>query len=145
MMYSRSLLLLLLLLLTTVGCSLDTLQPRPSAWEARIVGQAEFASLAGSAGVVSQIGATQVSVQVSGAEPGRAFAWRLHAGTCASLGPGLGTSLDYPTLHAGPGGSASGSASISQMLDPAGMYTLLIRTPDGTIAACGNLVRQDFS
>jgi len=137
--------LLLLLIPFVAACSIEPMQPRPSAWEASIEGRAEFAGLAGSAGVVSQIGATQMTVQISGAEAGRSFDWRLHAGSCASLGPGLGTSLDYPPLHAGTGGSASRTATISRMLEPAGVYTLVIRTSDGIIAACGNLVRQDFS
>jgi hypothetical protein len=127
-------------LLPLAACGVTEPQQAPGAWDVTITGRGEYPQLRGTAGVASQFGATNAALRIEG-YPNAVFTWRLHRGSCATPGTGIGVPERYPELRLGSAGSAEASASINQMLDRDGEFSLIVRTAAGAVAACGDLRR----
>jgi hypothetical protein len=141
---SRSLgtLLALVPLLGTAGCNDAITQPPASVWETEFSSTEPRAAFNGQAGVVSQLGATTVSIVVERGEAGAEFGWHLIRGTCTQLVASIGAPERYPPLVLNEAGSAERFATIGQMLDPAGQYAVVVHTDGGVRRlACGDLQR----
>lgn len=133
-----------LLVLALGACTTLTTQPEPSGWNAEILGEGEYPNLKGTLGAGSQMGATVVEIQLLGVAS-TLFNWRLATGTCISIRSNVGAASAYPSILTTAQGSGTSRAELNQMLSPDGQYVVVIRTEDGEIAGCGNLVRQVFS
>jgi hypothetical protein len=123
------------------GCNTGT-NPVQTRWEADLE-PVPPAIVGGQVAAVTQFGRTHASIQITHGEPGSTYAWRLNAGTCASVGETQGGEAAYPILTAGESGSASADAVLSAVFRPDQVLVArVILQSEGnqeTVVACGAL------
>lgn len=120
-----------LLVVFTAACSIDLMQPAPSAWQARTLlpgGSLATAEVL----AASQFGNTEVTIQLDGAEPGVEYRWHIRRGTCEVPDLVFGGTARYPLLQVPEGGSLRVTIHLAGMMDPAGPYTVEIELEGGT-------------
>jgi hypothetical protein len=127
------------------GCS-DAVLPLVTAWLAELRQVSPAHRVSGQVGVLSQPGRSETTIQITGADEGVTYAWRILTGTCASKGDVVGGRASYPRLQIGADGAASGETTLSRELNPEGQFAAwLFRLAVGgaeTDAACGVLRRS---
>lgn len=100
-------------------------------------------SVNGTADAVASIGRTLVTVNITGATPGARHPWHVHAGSCGSNGPIVGSASDYPVIEVDSDGRERVVATLSLQLDEDDDYYVNVhQSPEqlGVIVACGELV-----
>jgi hypothetical protein len=128
----------------TGGVDVDVESPTKHGedWNARLTGQGANSSITGDfkAAVIS--GASDFTVNISGAPAGAVLPWHVHEGTCGSGGPIVGDASAYSPLTVGNDGRAQGQAKVSVSLNEATKYHVNVHaspTQLATIVACGDL------
>ena len=131
--------------LCLVACS-DAVLPLLSTWQADLQPVSPAQRVSGQVGVLSQAGRSATTIQITRADEGVAYAWRILTGSCGSRGDVVGGRAAYPQLQVGADGVASGETVLSRELNPEGEYAAwLFRLAAGggeADAACGLLRRS---
>ncbi len=131
--------------LCLAACS-DAVLPLVTTWQASLQPVSPAQRVSGQVGVLSQPGRSETTIQITGADEGVTYAWRILTGTCGSQGDVVGGRASYPQLQAGADGLAAGETTLSRELNPEGEYaSWLFRLLAGggeTAAACGVLRRS---
>jgi len=98
------------------------------------------ATVGGRAVALTQFGRTEVSIQISDAEPGVSYAWRVDSGTCQNAGIIQGGDASYPGLTPGPGGTATANAILSVIFPATGAFAVRVLLEDTEeVVSCGEL------
>ncbi len=127
------------------ACS-DAVLPLLTAWQAELKPVSPVQRVTGQVAVLSQPGRSETTIQITGADEGVTYAWRILTGTCGSQGDVVGGRASYPQLLAGADGVATGETVLSRELNPEGEYAAwmfrLVAGGGETAAACGVLRRS---
>lgn len=127
------------------ACS-DAVLPLVTTWQASLQPVSPAQRVSGQVGVLSQPGRSETTIQITGADEGVTYAWRILTGTCGSQGDVVGGRASYPQLHAGADGVATGETVLSRELNPEGEYAAwtfrLVAGGAEIDAACGVLRRS---
>ena len=131
---------------TTGRVAVDVHSPlqKGTVWDAKLTPPATSAASANVAGTVRADvlnGQTTLAVRVTGLTPGASHPWRVHEGTCGSVGAQFGEAYAYPPLLVNDQGIAEGTAKLPA-LDIARKYKvrLFVSASDSTSeVVCGNL------
>ena len=127
--------------LALAGCK-GTTAPLLTQWEGTLF-PVRPATVGGRVVAVTQHGRTDLGILIEDGEPDTTYGWRVNAGTCESQGTMQGGIASYTLLDASGGGSAEGSASISQLFRPDDQYAARVYVFDegqDAVVACGELV-----
>ena len=112
-------------------------------FDAMLDGRGEYNDVNGSVRAVASLGATAVTISLSGTEPGAVHPWHIHYGRCGSGGSVVGPERDYPLLTADAEGSDRVTTTIPVQLDDATRYHVnvhLSQERQEVIVACSDLL-----
>jgi hypothetical protein len=123
--------------------------PHPVTWDVELGGAAGFDDVTGEGVVTATLASFEVEIELGGLAAG-SYDWELAAGTCAEPGGRIGAASAYEELTSDAGGNASGSATVTAVLAPAGNYHIAVFSSDGESneqvrvdVACGDLDRRE--
>ena len=120
------------------ACSSST-APLFTQWEGNLV-PIPPATVEGRAAAVTQFGRTEISIQITDAEPGVSYGWRVDTGSCQNPGILQGGDASYPGLTPGPGGTATANAILSALFPATGAYAARVFLEESEkVVACGEL------
>lgn len=132
-----------LLVLAGLACDSSIESALPTAWSADLA-----ATESGSAGPVGTLSAVsqgihiEAAIDLSRAEPGISYEWRIRSGSCAQPEDTVGGVASYPVLDASGSGSASAQALLNETLDPGGGYhAVVFEAATMQTVSCGSLER----
>jgi hypothetical protein len=131
----------LITLTAAAACVGGTDIPATIVWETELRPDIAHPDVGGQAAAVADPSGTQVSVLLTGAEPGATHVWGLLTGNCADPGTQVGPSIDYPVLVPDAAGSAEANTHLGPRLSSDESYFIEIRmsATDDSRVACGDL------
>jgi hypothetical protein len=139
MQRNASTLLLCLPILAACGSSTE---PVLTIWEGDLEPVLP-ATVGGMVAAVSQFGRTEASIQITDAEAGHTYFWRIDSGTCQGAGETQGGVAAYPPLTPGQAGMASTDAVLSTVFKPDRDFAARVYLSGGgggeQVVACGPL------
>lgn len=128
--------ILLAAVLLVAACELSVEPPARERWTAELHPSGAESSVAGRAAAIVLRSHTEASVGIEGASGAGSLAWRIHSGTCADPGEGIGPAEAYPTIEPGQAGTGDADTILSSRLETGQTYHVVIRRlEDGT--PCG--------
>ena len=110
-------------------------------WDAKLTGSGQYTNVSGTARADVLDGRTTLAVRVTGLTPGATHPWRVHEGSCGSVGAQFGDASAYGNLLVNDQGIAEGTAKLPS-LDIARKYKLrLFASPTDSTSevVCANL------
>ena len=98
-------------------------------------------AVARSVGIGGGAGSSTASITLTNGTPTSVHPWHVHSGTCATGGPIVGATGDYPLLEVAADRSARATASIGVGMGDETRYHVNVHrsTGDMTVIACGDL------
>lgn len=137
----RILLLALASFPVLAGCS-DSTGPILTLWEGTL-SPIPPSQVSGTTAAVTQFGRTEISIDITLAEPGIVYTWRVEESTCQSGGPIQDGPAVYPPLEAEEGGTASASIFLTSQFKSGSQLAVKVFRPEGgsgeRMVSCGTL------
>jgi len=112
-------------------------------FEAVLDGRGPYADVTGTVRALASLGATAVTIGLSGTQPGAVHPWHIHYGRCGSGGSVVGPERGYPLLTADAEGSDRVTTTIPVQLDDATRYHVNVHLSEErqeVIVACSDLL-----
>lgn len=123
------------------GCGTST-APAVTTWQGTLTAVRPHDLIEGSVAVVSKFDRLDAGIHVDNAPTGQTLTWQIRSGSCDQPGDIVGGRAVYPALTPDSGGSADAEAFVDQTLRADGRYQASVFDPNGTVLACGSLLRQ---
>lgn len=135
---SAPILLLILAGAFVAACSSST-SPTFTQWEGDLA-PIPPATVEGRAAAVTQFGRTEVSIQITEAEPEVSYGWRIDTGSCQGSGTIQGGDASYPGLTPGAGGTATANAILPVIFPANGAFAVRVfLDASERVVSCGEL------
>lgn len=118
-------------------------RPIPAAWTGEVAAVGDHGHSGFSTVTVMPDGGTRVNLTLHGGSAGGRHPWHVHEGHCGEdTGPPIGRADAYPLLEPNERGNASGTASLTEVLDPDTDYRVDIHQSidEETVVGCGELI-----
>ncbi|HUP19064.1 MAG TPA: hypothetical protein VM778_03825 [Gemmatimonadota bacterium] len=117
-------------------------RPIPAAWTGEIAAVGEHGHSGFSTVTVMPDGGTVVNLTLQGGSAGGRHPWQIREGRCGEDTAAIGRPDAYPPLEPDEQGNASGTASLTEVLDPDTDYRVDIHQSidDETVVGCGELI-----
>lgn len=123
----------------SVACDVGTNGPTATAWQGDLIAVDSANPLTGTVAAVSEGNRTEAGIDISHAQPGSVYAWRIRAGTCETPGAVVGGMAAYHELTADESGRAADETVLSTTLRSRNQYHGVVMDATAAIVACGEL------